>query len=191
MSSKRLRATRKVREAREEPALLIVCTGNASRSVMAGTMCEWLAQARGIPLSVTTAGTHAVEGQPMGARTSSALLTVAEMADAAVGRHRSRQLAPADVEHVDLVVAMEADHVRYVRRHHPAAAPLTGTLRRLCRDLERGAAPLATRVRALDLAHAELDPVEDVADPAGQDDAAYVSCAAELWLLCNELVRRL
>lgn len=173
------------------PALLVVCTGNASRSAMAGTMLEWLARARGIPLAVTTAGTHAVDGQPMGARTSSALCSVAEMTDAPVGRHRSRQLAPADVAHVDLVVAMEADHVRYVRRHHPAAAPLAGTLRRLCRDLEPGPAPLGTRVRALDLAHVELDVDEDVADPAGPDDAAYVACAAELWVLCNELVRRL
>ncbi len=177
-------------------SLLVVCTGNASRSVMAGLMLEQLAARRGLALSVRTAGTHAVDGLPLGARTLAALLTVPEIAgkqlDAfAAAGHRSRQLGAEDLGRADLVVAMESAHVRYVRRRHPEAAPRTGALRRLAADLRPGPAPLSARVAALDLEHAALEPADDVTDPAGRNDAAYVACAAELWALCEELVRRL
>lgn len=173
--------------------MLVVCTGNAARSVMAGYMLERLAVARDAPLVVVTAGTHAVEGQPMGARTLDAMATVPGFSAVAPGGHRSRQLGAGDVAAADLVVAMEADHVRFVRRHHPAAAARTATIRRLARDLTPGPSPLAglaDRLAALDLSQVALGD-EDVADPAGQDGRAYEACAAELWALCVELVARL
>lgn len=168
--------------------VLLVCTGNVARSVMARSMLEWLAEAGGLPLRLATAGTHAVEGQPAGARTQAALRTVLE---ASVGRHRSHQLTADDLARADLVVAMEAAHVRYVRRHHPEAAARTGTLRQLCRALPPGPPDLATRVAGLDLAAASLSDADDVADPAGGSDATYTDCAGELWTLCQELAARL
>ena len=171
--------------------VLVVCTGNVARSVMAGCMLEWLSEAEGLGLRVTTAGTHALDGQPIGSRTRAALDAVAELSGMAPGRHRSRQLATGDVERADVVVAMEADHVRFVRRHHPAAAARTATLRRLCRDLAPGPAPLAARLAALHLDQVVLGADEDVDDPAGKDDAAYAACAGELWELCREVVDRL
>ncbi len=177
-------------------SLLVVCTGNAARSVMAGLMLERLGATRGLDMSVTTAGTHAVEGLPLGARTLAGLRAVpgvaAALADGPpIGAHRSRQLSDEDLGHVDLVVAMEAGHVRHVRRLHPGASARTAVLRRLARELPTGPAPLQARVAALDLEHAPLDAADDVADPAGRDDAAYAECAAELWELCQELARRL
>jgi protein-tyrosine-phosphatase len=169
--------------------LLVVCTGNAARSVMAASMLERLAASEGVPLEVATAGTHAVDGQPVGPRTVAALATVA--GGPQLGRHRSRQLAADDLREADLVVAMEADHVRYVRRHHPEAAARTATLRRLCRELEPGTSPLAERVAALGLGLAPLGDDDDVDDPAGKDEDAYAACAAELWALCRDLVARL
>jgi protein-tyrosine phosphatase len=171
--------------------VLVLCTGNAARSVMAGYMLEHLAEAQGHPVSVITAGTHTVSGQPMSMRTRAALTSIAGLGDAPVARHRSRQLTPVDLAGADLVVAMEADHVRYVRRHHPEAADRTATLRRLAADLPAGPEPLAVRVASLVLADAEPDDAEDVADPAGRDDAVYVACAAEIWELTRELVSRL
>ena len=54
--------------------LLVLCTGNAARSVMAGFMLELLRDGRaGDPLHIVTAGTHTIDGQPMGMRTRAAL----------------------------------------------------------------------------------------------------------------------
>lgn len=168
--------------------VLVLCTGNAARSVMAGYMLEYRAEAAGLPLAVTTAGTHVIDGQPMSMRTRGALATIPELDAIPVGRHRSRQLEEAELGQAALVVAMEADHVRYVRRRHPAAAPRTATLRRLCRDLGPPGPPLAARVAALGLDEVELGDWEDVTDPAGGDDAIYTACAHELWELTAQLM---
>ena len=183
----------------ERVSLLVVCTGNASRSVMAGLMLDRLAARRGDGLSVTTAGTHAVDGLPLGARTLGALRGVPGLADdeadalalSLAAAHRSRQLCDEDLRRADAVVVMEAGHVRHVRRRHPEAAARTAMLRWLARRLVAGPAPLAARVAALGLEQVEADPADDVADPSGHDDAAYAACAAELWALCMELVARL
>lgn len=175
----------------ETPVLVTLCTGNAARSVMAEFMLVHWGTRFERPLEVTSAGTHVVEGQPMSMRTRAALASIPALADSGVGGHRSKQLTADQLARADLVVAMEADHVRYVRRHHPDAAPRCATLRRLCLDLHRGGEPLAARVAALGLADLPLDPTEDVADPAGGDVEVYVACAAELWLLTEHLVRRL
>jgi protein-tyrosine-phosphatase len=171
--------------------LLVLCTGNAARSVMAGYMLDFLAEADGVGLRVVTAGTHVLDGQPMGMRTRNALATIDVLGELPVARHRSHQVVDADFAQADLVVAMEADHVRYVRRRHPDAAARTATLRRLCRALPLGPPGLAHRVAALDLASLDLDADEDVADPAGRDGAVYAACAREIWELCVSLVERL
>jgi protein-tyrosine-phosphatase len=178
----------------DQLVVLVVCTGNAARSVMAGYMLERLAARRGVPLEVVTAGTHALDGQPMSTRTFAALGTIPALAGVAASAHRSHQLASCDVAAADLVVAMEAGHVRFVRRHHPAAAARTGTIRRLAAELGPGPTPLVgltERLDALALAEVALSEGDDVADPAGKDDACYAACAAELWVLCGELVARL
>jgi protein-tyrosine-phosphatase len=171
--------------------LLVLCTGNAARSVMAGFMLEALKDGRPDPLHVVTAGTHSIDGQPMGLRTRTALLRIPELAGADFRRHRSRQVQGVDLVHAQLVVVMEADHVRFVRRRFPDAASKTATLRRLCADLLPGPPELPARVGALRLADVELSDDEDVMDPAGHEDDVYAACADELWDLCRTLVKLL
>src|SRR5277367_4440428 len=95
--------------------LLVLCTGNASRSVMAGFMLEYLSAANKVDLHIVTAGTHTIDGQPMGMRTRAAISAIPELAGASFMGHRSRQVYEADLTRAELVVVMEADHVRYVR----------------------------------------------------------------------------
>jgi protein-tyrosine-phosphatase len=139
------------------------------------------------PVTIVTAGTHVLEGQPMGRRTRDAL----EATGTPVPLHRSHQLTDGDVAVADLVIAMATEHVAYIRRAHPDAAARTGTIRRLCRDLPDTPEPLATRVATLGLADVELETWEDVDDPAGGEDEVYVACAADLLRLTTELLSRL
>ena len=93
-----------------------------------------------------------------------------------------------DLVHADLVVVMEADHVRFVRRQFPDAAAKTATIRRVCRDLAPPPPGLGERVAALALAGVEVTDDEDVLDPAGAEGDVYAACADELWDLCQELI---
>jgi protein-tyrosine-phosphatase len=181
--------------------LLVLCTGNAARSVMAGFMLEYLNEHTEdkvhredtkinprMDLHIVTAGTHTIDGQPMGMRTRNALSTLPEMAHATFTGHRSRQVYEADLSRADLVVVMEADHVRYVRRVFPLVAHRTATIRRLCADLRPAPPALGERLAALNLAEATLSDDDDVIDPAGHDAQVYEACVAELWGLCQQLV---
>ena len=169
--------------------LLVLCTGNAARSVMAGFMFDVLRDGLpGEPLHVVTAGTHTIDGQPMGLRTRTALSRLPELAAADFRRHRSRQVHGVDLVHADLVVVMEADHVRFVRRQFPDAAAKTATIRHLCAHLSPAPPDLGQRVTALGLQTVELNDDDDVLDPAGHEADVYAACVDELWGLCQKLV---
>jgi protein-tyrosine-phosphatase len=163
------------------PLVLTLCTGNAARSVMAGAMLASEA------IRVQTAGTHVVEGQPMSRRTRDALAAVGLSADG----HRSHQLSDRDVAGADLIVAMAGEHVAFIRRRYPEASAKTASIKRLVRDLPPGPSPLSERVATLALADLPVELWEDVEDPAGGEDEAYVSCANELAGLCADLLPRL
>jgi protein-tyrosine phosphatase len=163
--------------------VIFLCTGNAARSVMGGAalaahLPEW---------RITTAGTLVVEGQPMSWRTKAAL----EGAGLAVPAHRSRQATATDLEQAVLVIALAPEHVHWVRRSHPRAAPRTATLKRLARDLPDSEAPLAERVFGLRLATVTLEDWEEVVDPGGGDADAFAACATEVADLVARLAPRL
>jgi protein-tyrosine phosphatase len=139
-------------------------------------------------LRITTAGTHVVEGMPMSWRTRDAI------AELGVERtmHRSHQLTDADVASADVVICLAAEHAGYMRRIHPEAAAKTVTLKRLVSDLPGTLGTSFTeRVAALRLADAELDPSEDVEDPAGGDLPVFRACAHEIQGLIDQLAPQL
>ena len=63
------------------PCVVTLCTGNAARSVMAALHARPLGRGTGLALEVVSAGTHVVEGQPMGMRTRAALASIPELAE--------------------------------------------------------------------------------------------------------------
>ena len=174
----------------ERPVVYLVCTGNAARSPMAAAMLRDLdADGR---IDVRSAGILALEGHPMSARTRSALARHGLVDHA----HRSRQFRSTDAAEADLVVVMEPLHLTWMRRNLPEVAPITGSLRRLVRDLappesESDADHLGRRVRALGLEALEPMPWEELVDPGAGDQLDFDRCSDELRMLVAELHRRL
>jgi protein-tyrosine phosphatase len=163
--------------------VVTLCTGNAARSVMAGAILR-----EHVPgLTVTTSGTHVIEGMPMSWRTRDAILSL----DLPVPDHRSRQATVQELDHADLVVALAREHVMWMRRVHPRAAPRTATLKRLARDLPAGPLPLGERLEPMRLQEVDLEPWEDVVDPAGGDLDVFLACAREIADLLHEIIPRL
>jgi|SRR5215471_11020956 len=163
--------------------VVTLCTGNAARSVMAGAILR-----EHVPgLTVTTSGTHVIEGMPMSWRTRDAIASLG----LEVPTHRSRQATQQELDNADLVIALAREHVMWMRRVHPTAAPRTATLKRLARDLPPDSAPLFERLARLRLHEVQLEPGEDVLDPAGGDLDVFVDCAREIADLLHDLIPRL
>lgn len=162
--------------------VLILCTGNAARSVMAAVSLG----ARRPDLVIRSAGTLVVDGQPMSLRTRTAITDIGH----AIPHHASRQAEPDDIDEATLVVGLAPEHVAWVRRTHPDAAPRTVTLKRLVRDLPAGDV-LADQVAALDLEGVELGDWEEVVDPGGGETEVFVACAREIDALVEALAPRL
>jgi protein-tyrosine-phosphatase len=155
---------------------------------MAGVMLAQLAEGEGMPITIVTAGTHVVEGQPMGMRTKNAIASLEVLDVSGLGRHRSHQLSDQDCVAADIIIAMEADHVRYVRRIHPDAAEKTATIWHLAGTLSADGEEVTNQIAGLGLGDVDLAAARDVLDPAGHDQAEYDRCAAEIWALSQRLV---
>ena len=163
--------------------VVTLCTGNAARSVMAGAVLR-----EHVPgLLVTTSGTHVIEGMPMSWRTRDAIASLG----LPIPDHRSRQATVQELDSADLVIALAREHVLWMRRVHPKAAPRTATLKRLARDLTDDGTPLADRLARMRLHEVELEPTEDVLDPAGGDLDVFLDCAQEIAELLHAVIPRL
>lgn len=162
--------------------LLVICTGNAARSVMAGAFL----QAHRPKLDIVTAGTLTVDGQPISWRTREALSRVGLSAP----HHRSKQIERHHVDAAQLVVALAPEHVEWIRREHPHAAWRTATLKRLARDLPHEG-PLETRLRSLGLDDTSLESWEEVVDPGGGEVEDFISCAFEIVSVLESFLERL
>jgi protein arginine phosphatase len=155
------------------PRALFVCTGNATRSVIAAALVrrdrpDW---------HVDSAGTWAIPGLPSSRRTLAALESVGVSAPG----HLSTTLSRDHLADVDLVVGFERDHVGFVRRMAPDLSDRTATLPRLLLPDWPGADLAAEDPRAW----AEVD------DPAGGDVEDFIRCARDIDAQLAPLLPRL
>ncbi len=107
-----------------------------------------------------------------------------------VPMHRSRQATLDELDRADLVIALACEHVAWMRRVHPRAAPRTGRSSDW-RVTYRRCEPFSERVASLDLANVVLEPWEDVIDPAGGDVDVFHETAREIQTLIHALAPRL
>jgi protein-tyrosine phosphatase len=172
--------------------IVTLCTGNAARSVMAGFFIDAFARDLGLSVEVVTAGTHAIEGQPMSQRTKTAILAIDGVGEPAVGSHRSHQLTEGDVVWADLIIAMERDHLRYVRRvHGDGGANKAMTLPVLAAEFPEDGTPVTERVAAAAFGARELEGLDEVDDPAGGEVEVYHACAEQIAAQLRQLLPRL
>ena len=165
--------------------VVTLCTGNAARSVMAGAILR-----EHVPgLVVTTSGTHVIEGMPMSWRTRDAIASL----DLPVPDHRSRQATVAGAR-----PRRPRDRARARARRVDAPRAPAGR-GRAHGDAEAARARSARRARpAVRIGsrrctshEVELEPWEDVVDPAGGDLDVFLDCAREIADLLHELIPRL
>ena len=162
--------------------IVTLCTGNVARSVMLGYMLTTLAESTGAEWYIRTAGTHVTEGSAMSGRTRDALMRIEELGDHRYGAHRSHQLNQADTEWADVILAAEADNVKFVRANFATNADKVVQFSQFVRF-----APLDGDFEAQLRAASSHEPSSefDVKDPAGADQPTYDACARQLWDLAQ------
>ncbi len=149
---------------------------------MLGYMLITLGEASGQDWRVRTAGTHAIEGSAMSSRTRTALETIEELAGHHFNAHRSHQIDDDDVAWADVIVAVQAAHVHFLRRHFAPATPKVVQLHQFVRF---AALDGSLNDQLAGLAMIEPDAAFDIVDPAGADQEFYNACALELWELAQ------
>ena len=172
--------------------VLMLCTANVCRSVMAEALLSAQLAARGVPATVSSAGMLA-DGQPPPVE----VLAVMSVRGCDVTPHRSRQVVREDLARADLVLGMAREHVRHAAVLLPDVWPRAFTLRELVsRGWEAGArvpgeqvGEWLTRV-ASGRSRRDLlggGTAHDVTDPVGGPLRGYAATADLLDRLTGDL----
>jgi protein-tyrosine-phosphatase len=170
--------------------VLFVCTGNICRSPTAEALARReLERYPGVPIQVSSAGSHALEGNPAASRS----LLAAAARGAALEAHHARELTRRRVRAAGLVLCMAAEHRPFVLSYDRSAARRTFVLAAFARAAMQWEWLARSPAELVDLAveHARDLPGDDVDDPLGQPAEAYAACAERLDALVTPVVAAL
>ena len=159
--------------------LLFVCTGNICRSPTAEALARReLERQSGVPIQVSSAGSHALEGNPAASRS----MLAASTRGASLERHFARELTRRRVRAADLILCMAAEHRPFVLSYDRAAAERTFLLASFARVAGQWdwLATSPAGLVALAAEHAKEQDGDDIDDPLGQSPDAYAACAERL-----------
>ena len=159
--------------------VLFVCTGNICRSPTAEALARReLERYPGVPIQVSSAGSHALEGNPAASRSMLAAAT----RGANLERHFARELTRRRVRAADLILCMAAEHRPFVLSYDRAAADRTFLLASFARVAGQWdwLATSPAGLVALAAEHAREQDGDDIDDPLGQSADAYAACAERL-----------
>lgn len=177
--------------------VLVLCTANQCRSVMAAALLSARLASTDVTVRVSSAGIVSA-GQPGGGQPPpTAVIDVLAARGVDVSHHRSRVVTPGDLARADLILGVSREHVRHAAVLLPQSWPRAFTLRELIR---RGhvagpcgpAEPLASWLAraAVRRDRRELlgaSPEDDVADPLGGTRQGFEATASLLDQLTHEL----
>jgi protein-tyrosine phosphatase len=173
--------------------ILLLCTANACRSVMAQALLSARLAARGVTVPVASAGLLG-GGRPPPPE----VISVMASRGIDVTGHRSRLVTVDDLTAADLILGLSREHVRHAAVLLPAAWPRAFTIRELLRRGQQAGPrapgePLGDWLAraAGDRARRDLlgdSPADDVADPAGGPLRGYQATSGLLDRLTRDLV---
>jgi len=173
-------------------AILVLCTANVCRSVMAQALLSARLAARGVPVPVASAGL-AGNGRPPPPE----VISVMSARGIDVSGHRSRVVTADDLAAADLILGLAREHVRHAAVLRPDAWPRAFTIRELARRGRQAGArtpgePLAGWLTRAAGERGRPDllgsrPADDVADPVGGPLRGYQATAALLDQLTRDL----
>jgi protein-tyrosine phosphatase len=174
-------------------AILLLCSANACRSVMAEAMLSARLAGRTAAVSVTSAGLLAG-----GRRPPAEAVAVMAARGIDIAGHLSRRVTVADLAAADLVLGMAREHARHAAVLRPECWPRTFTLSELLRRGRQAGARAPGEPLGDWLARAGRDrsrrdllgggPGDDVPDPYGGPLTGYQATASLLDRLTSELV---
>jgi protein-tyrosine phosphatase len=171
--------------------VLFVCTGNICRSPTAEALARReLARYPGAPLQLSSAGSHALEGNPAASRS----MLAASSRGASLERHFARELTRRRVRAADLILCMAAEHRPFVLSYDRTAASKTFLLASFARVASRWdwlATSPAELVALADGHRQPEQPGDDIDDPLGQSSEAYAACAERLDSLVTPVIAAL